>query len=141
MGILEDGPFERDLEAFVGVCLEAPEVGFPERHIIPWRCGGEEKRRDAGERGTRDGGQVLIRSEGIGVCVGSGKEPRKQKSSAACEGEDVWWEGLCHPDRAKGGPAKPSQPPREVSRPLSPSVPPGPIRSGGSDETACMFLS
>lgn len=49
--------------------------------------------------------------------VGSGEEPRKQQSSEACEGEDVGWEGLCHPDRAKGGTAKASQPPERSPGP------------------------
>lgn len=34
MSTPEDGSLEQGLEDSVGVCLEAPEVGFPERGII-----------------------------------------------------------------------------------------------------------
>ena len=70
MSTPEDGSLEQGLEDSVGVCLEAPEVGFPERGIILLRSvvvkGKGEK---SGVRGNQDGSQLLITWEGIRLRV------------------------------------------------------------------------
>lgn len=62
MSTLEDGSFEQGLEDIVGVCPEAPEVGFPERGLILLRSVVVKGRgEDSGVRGSQDGGQILTR--------------------------------------------------------------------------------